>query len=259
MCLILLAHKAHPRYKLVIAANRDEFYKRETLKADYWEDHPNILAGRDAQAGGTWMGVNKSGEISLLTNYRDLKNIKVDAPSRGHLVSDFLKIDLSARGYLKSVEQVGDEYNGFNLICGNPDELFYYGNYQSGVTKIDRGVHGLSNALLDTSWPKVDMGAEKLKQVLEQDEIKPEQLFKLLYDDMKAPKEKLPDTGIGLEMEKMLSPMFIKSPEYGSRCSTALLIDYQNEVSFVERTYRTEKFTYEDRNFRFKIKESPRG
>jgi len=253
MCLILFAHKAHPNYKLVVAANRDEFYKRETQKADYWEDEPNILAGRDTQAGGTWMGVNKSGEVSLLTNYRDLKNIKVDAPSRGHLVSDFLKNNEAPLEYLQQVEQVGKNYNGFNLICGNSDSLYYYGNYQEGVTKIEGGVHGLSNALLNTSWPKVDKGVNKLKDVLKSGIIQPEKLFDLLYDDIKAPVGELPDTGVGLDMERMLSPLFIKSPEYGSRCSTVLLIDNNDNVSFTERTYNTNTYEFEDREFTFKI------
>jgi len=253
MCLILFAKDSHPDYKLIVAANRDEFYARETKPADFWDDNPNILAGRDMEAGGTWMGVNKSGYISMLTNFRDLQNIKQDAPSRGHLVSDFLSKQPEAKNYLLGVEQNGQAYNGFNIICGTADELHYYGNYQNGVHNVEKGVHGLSNALLNTSWPKVVKGRKKLDKVVSNKQIEVNQLFEALYDDVKAPKEKLPDTGVGLEKEEMLSPMFIKSPEYGSRCSTVLLVDRNNEMTFAERSYNIQDFSYSDKSFRFKI------
>lgn len=244
MCLILFAHKVHPNYKLVVAANRDEFYQRPTKPADYWEENQNILAGKDLEAGGTWLGVTKKGRISLLTNYRDLKNIKSDAPSRGHLVSDFLSSDIDAGQYLNDLAGKGDLYNGFNIICGDWDNLHYYGNYQKGVHKIAPGVHGLSNALLDTQWPKVVKGTEGLGKVMHSKDIDPDQLFELLYDDQTAVDEQLPDTGVGYDREKMLSPLFIKSEQYGSRCSTVLLVDQNDKVTFVERTYNVKDFTF---------------
>ncbi|MTI20496.1 NRDE family protein [Fulvivirga sp. RKSG066] len=248
MCLILFAHKVHPKYKLIVAANRDEFYARQTQPAQFWEDNPEILAGRDLEAGGTWMGINKSGSISMLTNYRDLSNIKAEAPSRGHLVSDFLTNNDNSESYLKKVESSGESYNGFNLICGNSDELHYYGNYQQGVHKITPGFYGLSNALLDTPWPKVERGKSKLENIVSKD-FEVETLFETLYDDIKAEDKNLPDTGVGLEMERMLSPMFIKSPKYGSRCSTVLLIDNDDQITFVERTYDINNFSHTDRKF----------
>lgn len=244
MCLILFAHKAHPKYKLIVAANRDEFYARPTKPADYWEENPDILAGKDLEAGGTWLGITKQGRLSLLTNFRDLKNIKNDAPSRGHLVSDFLSSNTDGEEYLKAISAKGELYNGFNIICGDWNNLYYYGNYQKGVHKIEPGVHGLSNALLDTQWPKVVKGTENLKTIAEQNEIDPDQLFELLYDDQTADDNHLPDTGVGYEREKMLSPLFIKSDRYGSRCSTVLLVDKNDNVTFVERTYNTSDFTY---------------
>lgn len=253
MCLILIAYKKHPDYELIVAANRDEFYKRATKPAHYWEEHSEILAGRDLEAGGTWMGVNTKGEVSMLTNYRDLTNLKNDAPSRGHLVSDFLITEMEAREYLAEVEQRGEKYNGFNMICGNPSELYYYGNYQEGVHEIGPGIHGLSNALLNTDWPKVEKGKKRLEQVLSKSNFEHQELFETLYDDVKAPEELLPDTGVGLEKEKMLSPMFIKSPEYGSRCSTILLIDKKGRLTFSERTYNIKDFSYEDRTFRLDL------
>ena len=252
MCLILFAFKAHPKYKLVVAANRDEFYARPTAPAQYWDDEPDLLAGRDLTAGGTWMGISKTARIGMLTNYRDLRHLKPGAPSRGHLVSDYLNGNNSAPAYLKQLQAIGNRYNGFNIICGTPDDLYYYGNYGKEVKEIAPGYHGLSNALLDTSWPKVDKGVTDLKMLLNSHEWSADQLFKLLYDDLKAPDERLPDTGVGLAMERMLSPMFIKSPNYGSRCSTLLLIDQQNNVDYIERTYNIADFSYQDSVFNMK-------
>lgn len=253
MCLILLSNNHHPIYKLVVAANRDEFYQRPTQQADYWEEDPAILGGRDKEAGGTWMGINRKGRISMLTNYRDLSNIKQDAPSRGHLVSEFLKNGQPASDYLHQLESTGKEYNGYNIICGDIDNLYYYGNYQQGVHLIPGGVHGLSNALLDTAWPKVEKGKKELSAILDTDKIDPESIFDLLYDDRMAPGNQLPGTGVGLEMEKMLSPIFIKSPDYGSRCSTVLLVDQTGQVFFAERTYNTTDFSYVTKTFRFRL------
>lgn len=249
MCLILVAYKKHPKYDLIVAANRDEFYKRATKPAHFWEDHPEVLAGRDLEAGGTWMGLNKRGEVSMLTNFRDLTNIKTDSPSRGHLVSDFLLNELNGKQYLNQVAEKGHIYNGFNMICGSASALFYYGNYQEGVHEIVPGIHGLSNALLNTGWPKVEKGKQKLEQVIANQNFRKEELFEALYDDIKAPEELLPNTGVGLEKEKMLSPMFIKSPDYGSRCSTLLLVEKSGRMIYSERTYNLQDFSFEDRDF----------
>jgi uncharacterized protein with NRDE domain len=249
MCLILFAYKAHPKYKLVIAANRDEFYARPTLPAHFWSENGNILAGKDLEAGGTWLGISKTRKISLLTNYRDLSNIKANAPSRGHLVSNFLESDTDAKTYLKKIEESGDQYNGFNIISGDWNDLFYYGNYQKGVHEIKPGIHGLSNALLDTEWPKVTKGKRELEAILKGDGFLDETLFELLYDNELAADEKLPETGVGYEKEKMLSPKFIKSPNYGSRCSTVLIVDNNDNATFSERTYSPEDYSFETKTF----------
>ena len=130
MCLILFAYKSHPKYKLVIAANRDEFYARETVAAKFWDDHPDMLAGRDLEGGGTWFGINRSGKVSLLTNYRDLSNIKPNAPTRGKLVSDFLIAEPDVSLYLDIIDNLAESYNGFNLILGSVDDLWYYSNVE---------------------------------------------------------------------------------------------------------------------------------
>lgn len=253
MCLILFAYKSHPRYKLVIAANRDEFYNRSTQKAGYWKDHSSILGGRDLEGGGTWMGVNRSGKLSLLTNYRDLQNIKPNAPTRGKLVSDYLMVDPEPSTYLDAIDTLADKYNGYSLLIGSIEDLWYYSNIQRKKYMLGSGIYGLSNRFLDTSWPKVVKGKQNLQEVLKDDVIDPEVLFRLLYDDTMAPNDKLPDTGVGVEMEKMLSPIFIKSSKYGTRCSTVLMVDEFNSMSFLERTYDTKTFDYTTVAYHLKI------
>lgn len=241
MCLIFAAVNYHPVYKLIIAANRDEFYNRKTAAANYWPDHPNVLGGRDLQAGGTWMAMTKSGKVSMLTNYRDPHNIMKDAPSRGYLVADFLTKDVEAESYLKSLEP--KKYNGFNLILGDVDNLWYISNYKEGITKLEHGLYGLSNHLLDTPWPKVVKGKKKLAPLLGKSDLTTEELMEFLYDTEVAT-QNLPDTGVTPELEKALSSMFIKTPGYGSRCSTVVLVDKENHVKFSERVYDLATFNY---------------
>ena len=255
MCLIFLALKHHPTYKLIIAANSDEFYNRKTAAADFWKDYPNIIGGRDLEANGTWMGMTTSGKISMLTNYRDPKNISPTAPSRGQLVSDYLEQDIAPEVYLKKVEPKAATYNGFNLLTGNSEEFYYLSNYKTGVDKITSGLHGLSNHLLETPWPKVEKGKQKLKTILSSPAISSDKLFEFLYDEDRAADDQLPDTGIGLERERALSSMFIKSPGYGSRCSTVILIDQDNNVEFSERVYDLLTFEYIKKTFLFRIEE----
>lgn len=253
MCLIFLSLNNHPNYKLIVAANRDEFYARKTAPAHFWEDNPNILGGRDLEASGTWMAMNKNGKISLVTNYRDPANINPHAPSRGQLVSDFLINNDSLEEYLKKVHANGSEYNGFNLLTGNPDELYYLSNYKSGIQKLESGIYGLSNHLLDTPWPKVKRGKEKFGRAVSKSVIDPEVFFEFLYDEQRADDPLLPDTGIGLERERALSSMFIKSDGYGTRCSTIVLIDRKNNVLYSERTYNVATFEHNTLSFQFQI------
>lgn len=253
MCLIFLALNQHPSYKLIVAANRDEFYERKTTPAHFWEDYPNILGGRDLQASGTWMAMNKNGKISLVTNYRDPAHINPSAPSRGKLVSDFLINKDSPEEYLQKVRAHASEYNGFNLLTGNQDELFYLSNYKHGIQKLKSGIYGLSNHLLDTPWPKVERGKDKFSTAISKSVIEPDVLFELLYDEQRAIDQLLPDTGIGLERERALSSMFIKTDGYGTRCSTVVLIDRKNNVLYSERTYNLVSFEYNTQSFQFQI------
>jgi uncharacterized protein with NRDE domain len=255
MCLIFFSLKQHPTYKLIVAANRDEFYNRQTAAAGFWKDYPNIVGGKDLEANGTWMGMTKSGKISMLTNYRDPKNINPNAPSRGQLVSDYLEQNILPEDYLKQIEPKAQAYNGFNLLVGNSEEFYYLSNYQTGIDKVTIGLHGLSNHLLETPWPKVKSGKQKFELLLTSESITSQKLFEFLYDGERATDDQLPDTGIGLERERALSSMFIKSPGYGSRCSTVILIDQENHVEFSERVYDLATFEYTTKTFRFRIQE----
>jgi len=238
VCLILFAVGSHPIYKLVIAANRDEFYERPSAPASFWPDAPHLFAGRDLRAGGTWLGVTRKGRIAAITNYRDPASMKMNAPSRGELVTNYLLGDESPLEYLNDLEGRGKEYNGFNLIVGTEDVLCWYSNRGDGVYPIAPGVHGLSNHLLDTPWPKVSRGKEALARLLSEGrELSPEALFQILLDRSIAPDEKLPDTGVGTQMERLLSPLFITISDYGTRSSSVVLVDRQDRVTFVERTY----------------------
>jgi uncharacterized protein with NRDE domain len=166
MCLILIAHGAHPEFPLVIAANRDEYYERPTAGAAFWHDHPHILAGRDLECMGTWLGVTRGGRFAALTNFRDPRERKTDAPSRGRLVSDFLVTDNNPREYLKDVSRQAQRYNGFNLLVGDLDGVFYLSSREARVQELSPGIHGLSNHLLDTPWPKVARGKQRLQAAL---------------------------------------------------------------------------------------------
>ena len=252
MCLIFISLKNHSDYKLIVAANRDEFYNRKTAPAAYWKDHPEILGGRDLEAGGTWLGITKNGRISMITNYRDPKNIDPKAPSRGQLVSEYLLSRVSPDLYLQSLEPQAKKYNGFNLITGTIDDLWYFSNYGNGILQFKPGLYGLSNHLLETPWPKVENGKKRIKEILDSP-FKTDDLFETLFDDQQAKDELLPDTGVGIEKERVLSSMFIKSPGYGTRCSTVILVDNNDQVFFSERVYDLTSFRYATNSYSLKI------
>lgn len=254
MCLVFLSVNNHPRYNLIIAGNRDEFYSRKTASATYWEDRPEIVGGRDLEAGGTWLAMATSGKIGLVTNYRDPKSIDPRAPSRGHLVTDYLTGDKRPGEYLEKLSTNGIRYNGYNLVVATPEEAWYYSNYGNGVQHLKPGFYGLSNHLLETPWPKVVRGKEKLRPVLERDLIEPEAVFDVLFDDAVAEDQQLPDTGLPIGRERALSSMFIKMEGYGSRCSTVVLIDKNRHVTFAERVYDVITFEHKTATFEFPLK-----
>jgi uncharacterized protein with NRDE domain len=241
MCLLLMALNTHSTYPLVLLTNRDEYYDRPSTSACFWDEAPDILAGKDLRAGGTWLGINRKGRIAALTNYRDPSSIKEGAPSRGRLVSEFLLGDREPLEYIKRLNRVAGRYNGFNLIAGDKDRMYWYSNRGSGVQLLKPGVYGLSNHLLDTPWPKVARGKAALCRLLSmQRDPSLEELFHILADRTLADDASLPHTGVDLEWERILSPIFIKSPMYGTRSSTVMLIDTDNHVTFVEKTFNAD-------------------
>ncbi|MFB9860081.1 NRDE family protein [Salinicoccus siamensis] len=248
MCLILFQKNQHPGYKLVVGANRDEAYDRPTAPAHFWEDHPDILAGRDLSKGGTWLGITKSGRIAAVTNIRSKEEQgQGEKKSRGDLIRNFLAQDTSPQSYLEALEHEKHAYAGFNLLVGNPDELFYLNNDGSSILQVADGVHGLSNHHLDTPWPKVVNGRKGLKSHLDSaHQADPEVIFGLLANEDKA-MDNLPDTGFPEELERSLSPAFIDIDGYGTRSSTVLLIDHDNRVTFIERTFKNKKQIDESR------------
>jgi uncharacterized protein with NRDE domain len=238
MCLLLVALDAHPFFKLVLAANRDEFYDRPTAPPSFWQDAPDLLAGRDLAGGGTWLGITRHGRIAATTNYRDPSSFKKAALSRGKLVTDFLLGKSSPPDYLESIRREAGRYNGFNLLVGERDHLHWTSNRSDRIVSLSTGIHGVSNRLLNTPWPKVVRGKELLASVLrDHARVSPESLFALLRDRHQPPDEALPSTGVRPEWERVLAPIFIKSPDYGTRSSTVLLIDKNDHLTFMDRTF----------------------
>ncbi len=237
MCIIFFSYKSHPQYKLIVAANRDEFYKRATKLATFWDDCPSILGGRDLEQNGTWMAIKKNGSFGMVTNYRDFSLVKEKAFTRGNLVKDYLMNNEFVEDYLDKIKNDREKYNPFNLILGDNEKLYYYSNVEDEIKKIYPGIYGVSNHLLDTPWPKILRGKRAFQNIVKRKSlIEPEELFKILSDDVIAEDKKLPNTGIDIDLERMLSPIFIKSPDYGTRAQTVLLIDNDDKVTFIERS-----------------------
>jgi len=248
MCLIVFSYKQHPKYDLILAANRDEEYARPTREAKFWDEYPDILAGKDIKAGGTWFGVTRGGSFAALTNFRDPTIQKENPPSRGHLVLNYLKSSKTPDEYLKQVDSEANRYMGFSLLVGTPRQLHYYSNQQQKILQLDSGLYGLSNHLLDTPWPKVQRAKQGLQELTKNEKVSMEALFDLLTDDRQAPDDELPSTGVPREIEKKVSPVFIKGENYGTRCSTVLLLSKNGEVTFAERRFKAGTMEVEDEN-----------
>ncbi|AXI08600.1 hypothetical protein CUC15_06570 [Oceanobacillus zhaokaii] len=254
MCLINFHFNNHPTYKLIIAANRDEFYQRPTESAHFWEDEPEILAGRDLVQMGTWLGISKQGRFAALTNFRDPKLKENAKISRGEIVRQYLATNTPTVDFLEMLKIDRDNYAGYNLIFGSVDELFHYNNILGEENRIGTGTHALSNHTLNTPWPKVLKGKRMLHDyVMRNTIVKNNELFKIISNAEIADDKELPQTGMGIELERMLSPLFIKTPEYGTRSSTVLLVDHQNHVTFAERTYLKGEFLKEE-TYSFQLK-----
>lgn len=242
MCLIAFALSAHPRYRLVVAANRDEFHARPTAEAGWWKDAPDLYGGRDLLQNGTWMACHRDGRWAAVTNVRRMELPDPKAPSRGALVADFLRGNRSATEYAASLSDNAARYAGFNLLLGDAPrdgaETVYIGN-QSVMPprKLHSGVHAVSNASLDTPWPKLLRLRETMGRWCDAGTESTAPLFEALADEARIGDAELPDTGVGLELERLLSTPFIRSADYGTRACTVLTIDLAGTLRFEERRF----------------------
>lgn len=240
MCLVVFAQGERPDLPLVIAANRDEFLRRPTARAAFWGDAPGLLAGRDLEAGGTWLGIARAGRVAFLTNHRDPPAHREGAPSRGALVSEFLRGKESPEEFLGRKNEEATVYNGFHLVVGDLGGLWYLTNTATGGSprRLPPGIHGLSNGPLDDPWPKTRRSVERFTRALEGPGLPaPEPFLSLLSDRTRAADAELPATGVPLPWERLLSSVFIEGEGYGTRSSTVLLVTDNGRVRFVERTF----------------------
>lgn len=238
MCLILFSWRPNDEYQLVVAANRDEFYKRPSDKARFWQDQPDILAGRDLQAGGTWLGITRGGRFATVTNFRETPADPIPPRSRGDLTSNFLNSHAATETYLREIDQRAVEYRGFNLLLGQTDSLYYYSNRQRQIKSLQPGTYGLSNQLLDCDWPKVIDGREQLANIVKTP-FTPEQIFQLLLD-----------TG---QPDEPWSAKFIKTLEYGTCAATVLIVKRNGEVFFEERLFDASDTAYPPTHYEFRL------
>ncbi len=237
MCLVLFAWRHHPTWALVLAGNRDEARARASAPLGAWPADPSILGGRDLVSGGSWLGVAARGRFAAVTNVRRPDEMGRTWPrSRGALVADFLGSELSAQRAAAVVEAEGEGFGGFNLLLGDGEDLWYASNRQGALQRVAPGVHGLSNAALDTPWPKVRTGRDDLASALEQ-EVDAEEIFGILSSREVAPDHQLPDTGVGLDLERLLAPRFLAGEVYGTRASTVLCLTEQGSGFIEERRF----------------------
>ncbi|MGB4879329.1 MAG: NRDE family protein [Thiolinea sp.] len=252
MCFALLALQQHPHYPFILAANRDEFFDRPAIPLGVWPSNPALVGGIDQSSQGSWLALNQNNlKFALVTNVRQGSPQPAEH-SRGLLVSEFVASSDSISRDLQQIEQTKNHYAGFNLIAGYlPNELYYLSNKNSNEQQLlNNDFYGLSNASLNTSWPKLERGLSSFKQLVTSSQsyhqpLLVDQLFELLADKTKSEQNSLPNTGIGLEKELWLSPIFIEPGfmNYGTRCSTLILMDINKQVFCYERTYYSDSRT----------------
>lgn len=251
MCLILVAWQVHGNYPWVIAANRDEYFARPADAAQWWAEEGDILAGRDRVAGGTWLGVTRSGRFAALTNFRGAEP-RAAAPSRGALVADILKSREPLADILGRLRETAHRYCGFNVIFSDGERLAIFESETKEGRELPAGIYGLSNHLLDTPWPKVSNAKSALSAALS-DLPDTRAALAMLRDDRPAPDHLLPRTGVSQDWERLLSSAFIRGSDYGTRCSTIVRTDLQGEVVFDEWTWGRDGEQAGHRHFSFHL------
>jgi len=239
MCLIVFKYQPCDTHKLILLANRDEFYERDTHEAAYWPDLPTIFGGIDGVAGGSWLSVDDNGRMAAITNIRKPPFADSSKKSRGDLIKSFLSSSLSAKQYLGKLKETDHQYNLFNILLFDETGLWHYSNDSGLIEQVSSGVHGLCNASLNTPWPKLINTRRAFEKQINQPSLTTEALLDIMQSETRPDDNELPDTGVGLEFERLLSSAFITSENYGTRCTTLLTIDQKNRVDFKEVTYNS--------------------
>jgi len=239
MCLYIFAYKTHPDYPLILAGNRDEFYDRPTAPLHFWPDYPHVLGGRDFERKGTWLGMTRQGRIAALTNFRDGTPPKRKGFSRGLLVSNFLTGTLSPEPYLEKLSRDAADYPGFNLVVGDALGLWYFSNRHSAIQELKPGVYGLSNHLLNTAWPKLSRARSAFESIFKKKTVVHiNDYIQILSDQKKVSDNALPQTGVDLDLERLLASIFVTSPDYGTRSSSVILVNRKGDATFFEQTWQ---------------------
>lgn len=249
MCLVAFSWKNHDEFPLIVSANRDEFFDRPTKHLHQWET--GLIAGKDLRGGGTWMGFHPNGKWSLLTNYRDFSRVKRGEISRGKLVQNYLEGNLSPETYLEDIFKEKDRYEGFNLLVSDGKKLFYLSNYSEEIEEIQPGIHGLSNGLLNESWPKVELAKSQLAKVISSD-LTDENLLQILKSNQTHSLDHLPRTGVPEQMEIGLSAQMIRlKPNYGTVSASAVLKNWKGKTKITERTFDWDPSVFSDQSLSF--------
>ncbi len=258
MCLLVIAWKNHPRYRLVLAGNHDEFHDRPAASLNWWQDDARILAPRDLKANGTWLGVARSGRFGVVTNFRDLQAPAEFSPSRGSLVPRFLTGATSPKEFLDDLRGAAPRYSGFNLLVGGPRALYYFSNRGAPTPQsLKPGIYGVSNHLLNTPWPKLMRTRNRFTELLKQADVTADALFDMLADRARTPDAELPNTGLPLEWERAVSAPFIVNERYGTRSSYVLLVERTGRTVLHERRFDPEGVQTGVSRFEFKSADVP--
>ena len=251
MCLVVIAHRAHPGYSLIVAGNRDEFHARPSQDAGWWPDKPDILGGRDLQAGGSWLAVNRNGRFAAVTNFRDADQPSARLRSRGHLITGFLDGDDNPLTYVAAID--GAAYAGFNLLVGDGDTLAYLCNRGGPARELSPGIYAVANATLDTPWPKVERSKAALRKLLADDSVNETRLIRLLDDRTKARVCEVEAGGLPFDKAHALTAPFVVMQEYGTRSSSVLIRDCNDALCFSEKRFDASGRSLGQSDFRFRV------
>jgi len=251
VCLVVIAHRVHASFPLLIAGNRDEFHARPTQDARWWPDRPEILGGRDLQAGGAWLAVHRNGRFATVTNFRDAEPSVGNLSSRGELVTGFLQSDNPPIDYVSAID--GERYGGFNLLVGNGRELAYLSNRNGAHRVLPPGVYGVANATLDTPWAKVERSKSLLRSIIEADNVNETTLMRMLDDRKPARVEEVDASRLPFDKAHALTAPFVVLPDYGTRSSTVVIGDNSGQVTLTEKRFKPNGETSGQSDYRFRI------